>query len=255
MIVGAAGQEPLGTRQAWTPAPYPLQPGMGLCGCHCPQAEGSEVSPGHRRGRTCPLPWHLPSIQLHQFVTWHRLGDAPAVAGRSSGWHVPKLSPGTLGYPRDLHLLPPCNHGWLVHGGGTQECLVPEEWGCGSHTTPLCPTPHRHWGWRGLCPWLSAGQTWTRAGWAPHGWMETWPEVCKQRVMINGVEEVVTAMLASLRSCPPQHRTCWEATGSAPCSLHSAASCSTLSHWHGLSWAVCHCHHQRQDTGTTPMLM
>lgn len=33
--------------------------------------------------------------------------------------------------------------------------------------------------------------------------METWLEVRKQRVMINGIMEVVTAMLALLRSCPP----------------------------------------------------
>ena len=84
--------------------------------------------------------------------------------------------------------------------------------------------------------------------------METWLEVRKQWVMINGIEEVVTAMLVSLHSCPPRHRTCWEDVGSVPCSPRSAAGCSALSRWHGLSWVACHCHHQRQDTGTALVL-
>lgn len=253
MIVGAAGQEPLGTGQAWTPASCPLQPGTGLCGCRCPQTRVRRV-PGPPQRQDMSPAVAAPEHSAPLVCDLAEARYAPAVAGRPSGCHVPRLPLSTLD-PRNLHLLPPYNRGWLVHGGGTQECLVPEEWGRDSRAASPCPTPHRCQGWRGLCPWLSPGQTWTRAGRVPHGWMETWPEVRKQRVMINGVKEVVMATLASLRSCPPQHRTCWEDAGSAPRSPHSAAGCSALSHWHGLSRAACHHHHQRQDTGTAPMLM
>lgn len=83
MIVGAAGQEPPGMGQAWTPASCPPQPGTGLCGCHWlhPQPEGSPGPAGTGR----PQLWHFPGIHLHQFVIWQRLGDAPAVAGMSPG--------------------------------------------------------------------------------------------------------------------------------------------------------------------------
>lgn len=90
------------------------------------------------------------------------------------------------------------------------------------------------------------------------GWMETWLEVCKQKVMINRAEEVVTAALASLLSCPPIARAgemwCQGDAGSAPHSPHSTAGCPTRSRWHRQSWAACHHHHQWQDTGITPVL-
>lgn len=39
--------------------------------------------------------------------------------------------------------------------------------------------------------------------------METWLKVHKQRVMINGIEEVM-ATLVSLRSCLPSQSVCWK---------------------------------------------
>lgn len=77
MIVGAAGQEPLGTGQVRTPgtaAPCTLAAPLGR---RVPRPCG---------GRTCPLLCHLPGIQLHQPVTQCRwLSDAPAVAQVSPG--------------------------------------------------------------------------------------------------------------------------------------------------------------------------
>lgn len=72
MIVGAAGQEPLGTGQVRTPA-----------SCTLAALPGQK---GPQEGRTCPLLWHLLGIQLHQSVTqWRWLSDAPAVAQVSPG--------------------------------------------------------------------------------------------------------------------------------------------------------------------------
>lgn len=166
-------------------------------------------------------------------------------------WHkCPQAVPECPGVPKGSSLVLPLHLHLAHHGDGFWQCLILGKWGCAhSHR-------HRAGGAFGHC--LFPGQLWTQACWVSCGWMETWLEVCKDQVMINRAEELVTAALASLLSCSLMadagEMGCQGDAGSAPHSPLSTAGCPTLSHWHGQSRAVCHHHHQWQDTGITLVL-
>lgn len=114
MIVGAAGQEPLGTGQVRTPA-----------SCTLAAHSQTEGSPGP--AETCPLLWHLLGIQLHQSVNqWKWLSDAPAVA------QVSPSCPECPGVPKGSSLVLPIHLHLACHGDGFWQCLILGKWGCGN---------------------------------------------------------------------------------------------------------------------------